>query len=215
MNFIIQVCSRAISIAPVYAANAPARLPLLEFMLGLARKLVAWLLLLLSLLFAVCVWEFLMPLTTLWVWRLALSRTLPQVRHLLSLRASAFAGPQYATLRFLPSPDTVLACASIRRAFLRELPNLRQLNAPARIAADALAPLALWVARVEAHLQRRFGGLDTLQLLALHTIEASLMVCLDYSSNPSPVPPLFLLLLMLVFILLLTDASLSLVTRWC
>ncbi|XP_004972376.1 probable E3 ubiquitin ligase SUD1 isoform X2 [Setaria italica] len=171
---ICEVCKRAISIAPVYAANAPARLPLPEFMLGLASKLMAWLLLLLSLLFAVCVWEFLMPLTTLWVWRLALSRTFAQVRHLLSLRASAFARP-YA-LRFMPSPDTVLACASIRRAFLRELPNLRQLNAPARIAADALAPLALWVARVEAHLQRRFGGLDTLQLLALHTVEASLMV---------------------------------------
>ncbi|CAL4996036.1 unnamed protein product [Urochloa decumbens] len=171
---ICEVCKRAISIAPVYAANAPARLPLPEFMLGLASKLMAWLLLLLSLLFAVCVWEFLMPLTTLWVWRLALSRTLAQVRHLLSLRASAFSR-SYA-LRFMPSADTVLACVSIRRAFLRELPNLRQLNAPARIAADALAPLAQWVARVEAHLQQRFGGLDTLQLFALHTVEASLMV---------------------------------------
>ncbi|OEL19691.1 putative E3 ubiquitin ligase SUD1 [Dichanthelium oligosanthes] len=171
-----EVCKCAISIAPVYAANAPARLPLPEFMLGLANKLMAWLLLLLCLLFAVCVWEVLMPLTTLWVWRLALSRTLAQVRHLLSLRASAFARP-YA-LTFMPSPDTVLACVSIRRAFLRELPNLRQLNAPARIAADALAPVALWVARLEAHLQHPFGGLDTLQLLALHTIEASLMVVL-------------------------------------
>ncbi|CAO2164005.1 unnamed protein product [Urochloa humidicola] len=171
---ICEVCKRAISIAPVYAANAPARLPLPEFMLGLATKLMAWLFLLLSLLFAVCVWEFLMPLTTLWVWRLALSRTFAQVRRLLSLRASAFSRP-YA-LRFMPSADTVLACVSIRRAFLRELPNLRQLNAPARIAADALAPLAQWVARVEAHLQQRFGGLDTLQLFALHTVEASLMV---------------------------------------
>ncbi|CAL5009345.1 unnamed protein product [Urochloa decumbens] len=143
---ICEVCKRAISIAPVYAANAPARLPLPEFMLGLASKLMALLLLLLSILFAVCVWEFLMPLTTLWVWRLALSQTLAQVRHLLSL------------------------------PFLRELPNLRQLNAPARIAANALAPLAQWVARVEAHLQQRFGGLDTLQLFALHTVKASLMV---------------------------------------
>ena len=83
-----QVCKRAISIAPVYAANAPARLPLPEFMLGLANKLMAWMLLLLSLLFAVCVWEFLMPLTILWFWRLALSRTLAQVRRLLSLHSS-------------------------------------------------------------------------------------------------------------------------------
>lgn len=171
-----QVCKRAISMVPVYAADAPARLPLPEFMLGLANKLMAWLLLLLSLLFAVCVWEFLMPLTTLWVWRLALSRTLVQVRQLLSVRAAAVSFSTPYALRFMPSPDTVLACVSIRRAFLREFPNLRQLNAPARIAADALAPVALWVARVEAHLQHRFGGLDTLQVLALHTVEASLMV---------------------------------------
>ena len=116
----IQVCKRAISIASVYAANAPARLPLPEFMLGLANKLMAWMLLLLSLLFAVCVWEFLMPLTILWFWRLALSRTLAQVRRLLSLRATAFSRP-YA-LRFMPSPDTVLACVFVRRALLRELP---------------------------------------------------------------------------------------------
>ena len=56
---------------------------------------------LLLLLFAVWVWEFLMPLTNLWVWRLALSRTLAQVRRLLSLRATAFSRP-YA-LRFIPS----------------------------------------------------------------------------------------------------------------
>ncbi|KAF8712554.1 hypothetical protein HU200_028305 [Digitaria exilis] len=170
-----QVCKRAISMVPVYATNAPTRLPLPESMLGLANKLMAWLLLLLSLLFVICVWEFLMPLTTLWIWRLALSRTLAQVRQLLSIRAAAAFSTPYA-LRFMPTPDTVLACVSIRRAFLREFPNIRQLNAPARIVADALAPVALWVARVEAHLQRRFGGLDTLQVLALHTVEASLMV---------------------------------------
>ncbi|WVZ95612.1 hypothetical protein U9M48_041349 [Paspalum notatum var. saurae] len=168
-----QVCKRAISIAPVYAADAPARLPLPEFMIGLANKLMAWLLLLLSLLFAICVWELLMPLTTLWVWRLALSRTWAQVRRLLYLRTST---TRPFLIRFMPSADTVLACVSIRRAFLRELHNIRQLNAPARLAADAIAPLALWVARAEANLQQRFGGLDTLQVLALHTVEASLMV---------------------------------------
>ncbi|TVU43862.1 hypothetical protein EJB05_10362 [Eragrostis curvula] len=171
-----EVCKHIISVAPVYAPNAPARLPLPEFMLGLANKLMGWLFLLLSLLFAIYVWEFVMPLTTVWVWRLALSRTFAQVRHLLSLRFSAF--PGFHGLRFMPSSDTVLACVSIRRAFLRELPNLRRLNAPARIAADALAPFALWIARFEAHLQTRFGGLDTLQVLALHTVEAALIVAI-------------------------------------
>ncbi|GJN39953.1 hypothetical protein PR202_gb29108 [Eleusine coracana subsp. coracana] len=174
-----EVCKHIISVAPVYAPNAPARLPLPEFMLGLANKLMGWLFLLLSLLFAICVWEFVMPLTTVWVWRLALSRTFAQMRHLLSLRFSVF--PGFHDLRFMPSPDTVLACVSIRRAFLRELPNLRQLNAPARIAADALAPFALWIARIEAHLQARFGGLDSLQVLALHTVEAALIVCIYLS----------------------------------
>ncbi|WVZ55012.1 hypothetical protein U9M48_005731, partial [Paspalum notatum var. saurae] len=145
-------------------------------MLGLANKLMAWLLLLLSLLFAICVWELLMPLTTLWVWRLALSRTWAQVCRLLSVRTTAFSRP--FLIRFMPSAYTVLACVSIRRTFLRELPNIRQLNAPARLAADAIAPLALWVVRDEANLQQRFGGLDTLQVLALHTVEASLMVVL-------------------------------------
>ncbi|XP_062195564.1 probable E3 ubiquitin ligase SUD1 isoform X2 [Phragmites australis] len=171
-----EVCKRVISIAPVYAANAPARLPVSEFMLGLANKLLGWLLLLLSLLFSIYVWEFVMPLTTVWVWRLAFSRTFAQVRHLLSLRRSTFSASALYGLRFMPSPDTVLACVSIRRAFLRELDHLRRINGPARIVADALAPLALWVARVEAHMQHRFGGLDTLQVLALHTVEASLMV---------------------------------------
>ncbi|GJN12693.1 hypothetical protein PR202_ga30996 [Eleusine coracana subsp. coracana] len=142
-----EVCKHIISVAPVYAPNAPARLPLPEFMLGLANKLMGWLFLLLSLLFAICVWEFVTPLTTVWVWRLALSRTFAQMRHLLSLRFSVFPG-------------------------FHDLSSI----APARIAADALAPFALWIARIEAHLQARFGGLDSLQVLALHTVEAALIV---------------------------------------
>lgn len=119
-----------------------------------------------------------MPLTTAWTWRLALARSFAQVRHLLSLRfstSSILADGLYG-LRFMPSADTIFACVSIRRAFLRELGHFRQLNGLARIAADALAPFALWVARLETNLQHRFGGLDSLQVLALHTVEASLMV---------------------------------------
>ncbi|KAL6659619.1 hypothetical protein ACP70R_003659 [Stipagrostis hirtigluma subsp. patula] len=168
-----EVCNRAISVAPVYAAGAPARLPLSEFALALACKLLAWLALLLALLLSVCLWELVMPLTTAWVWRLALSRTWAQVRRLLSLRRRDLFASLAFSFRFMPSPDTVLACVSIRRAFLRELHHL---HGPARVAARAVAPFALWVARLEAHLQRRLGGFDSLQLLALHTVEASLMV---------------------------------------
>lgn len=119
-----------------------------------------------------------MPFTTLWTWRLALTRSFAQLRHLLSVRLSAtsiLADGVYR-FRFMPSVDTILACVSLRRTFLRELHNVRQLNGLARVAADAVAPFALWVARLEARLQNRFGGLDTLQVLALHTVEASLMV---------------------------------------
>ncbi|VAI89370.1 unnamed protein product [Triticum turgidum subsp. durum] len=172
-----QVCSREITISPLYAPNAPARLPLSEFMLGLANKVMGWVIVLLSLVVAVLVWEFIMPVTTLWTWRLALSRSFAQVRHLLSLRLSAtsFADGFYR-FRFMPSVDTIFACVSIRRAFVRDLGHFRQLNGLARIGADAVAPFALWVARLETHLQNRFGGLDSLQVLALHTVEASLMV---------------------------------------
>uniref|UniRef100_A0A3B6KQN6 Uncharacterized protein n=1 Tax=Triticum aestivum TaxID=4565 RepID=A0A3B6KQN6_WHEAT len=55
-------------------------------MAGLPRKLMG---LLLPLFFAFCVvWEFVIPLTTLWTWRLALATTFAQVHHLLSLRLS-------------------------------------------------------------------------------------------------------------------------------
>ncbi|EMS54464.1 hypothetical protein TRIUR3_21051 [Triticum urartu] len=173
-----QVCSREITISPLYAPNAPARLPLSEFMLGLANKVMGWVIVLLSLVVAVLVWEFIMPVTTLWTWRLALSRSFAQVRHLLSLRLSAtsFFADGFYRFRFMPSVDTIFACVSIRRAFVRDLGHFRQLNGLARIGADAVAPFALWVARLETHLQNRFGGLDSLQVLALHTVEASLMV---------------------------------------
>uniref|UniRef100_A0A0D9X3C4 RING-CH-type domain-containing protein n=1 Tax=Leersia perrieri TaxID=77586 RepID=A0A0D9X3C4_9ORYZ len=168
-----EVCKRLISTCPLYAADAPARLPLWEFMVGVGNKLMGWLLLLLSLVLAMYIWEFVMPFTTLWIWRLALSRTFARVRHLLSIRSAH--GLRFT---FMPSPDTVLACVSIRRAFLRDIAHFRDLNVVARIAADALAPFAHFVARLEARLDRRFGGLDSLQVIALHIVEASFMVVL-------------------------------------
>ncbi|KAM0840037.1 hypothetical protein ACQ4PT_059930 [Festuca glaucescens] len=173
-----EVCSREITISPLYAPNAPARLPVSEFMLGLANKVMGWTVLLLSLVFAMFVWEFVMPITTLWTWRIALSRSFAQVRNLLSIRlsASSILADGIYRFRFMPSVDTIVACVSARRAFVRDLGHFRQRNGLARIAADVVAPLALWIARLEARLQNRFGGMDSLQVLALHTVEASLMV---------------------------------------
>ncbi|XBI84346.1 hypothetical protein VPH35_092679 [Triticum aestivum] len=68
-----EVCNRDISTRPLYVADAPARLHVSELMAGLPSKLMG---LLLPLFFAVCVvWEFVIPLTTLWTWRLALATT--------------------------------------------------------------------------------------------------------------------------------------------
>lgn len=100
------------------------------------------------------------------------------MRNLLSIRlsASSILADGIYRFRFMPSVDTIVACVSVRRAFVRELGHFRQGNGLVRIAADAVAPLALWIARLETRLRNRFGGLDSLQVLALHTVEASLMV---------------------------------------
>lgn len=126
-----EVCGREITISPLYAPNAPARLPVSEFMLGLGNKAMGWAFLLLSLLFAIFVWEFDMPITTLWTWRLALSRNL-----LKCAACSPSATP--------PAPFSRMASTG-SGSCLRDLGHFRQRNGLVRIAADALAPLALWI----------------------------------------------------------------------
>ncbi|VAH23690.1 unnamed protein product [Triticum turgidum subsp. durum] len=141
-----EVCNRGITTRLLYAADAPARLPVSEFMVGASDKLTG---LLLLLVFAVCVApEFSVYLAAVWAWRLALARSFAQARSLLSLRLST---------------ASALAIFALCVAFAR------------RFAPFAVAPFARWVARLETRRQG-FRGFDGLQVLALLAVEAFLMV---------------------------------------
>ncbi|KAF6992397.1 hypothetical protein CFC21_009393 [Triticum aestivum] len=141
-----EVCNRGITTRLLYAADAPARLPVSEFMVGASDKLTG---LLLLLVFAVCVApEFSVHLAAVWAWRLALARSFAQARCLLSLRLST---------------ASALAIFALCVAFAR------------RFAPFAVAPFARWVARLETRRQG-FRGFDGLQVLALLAVEAFLMV---------------------------------------
>ncbi|VAH23682.1 unnamed protein product [Triticum turgidum subsp. durum] len=146
-----EVCRRRISTRPLYAGDAPARLPVSELMVGLPSKLIG---LLLPLFFAVCVVrEFVVPLTTRWTWRLALATNFAQARHLLSLRLSMASW----------------TCIPASAAFCLQF---------ARLAVPfAVAPFARWVARLLAQMQSlELGLFERLQFLAMSVVEVSLVV---------------------------------------
>ncbi|XP_047043908.1 probable E3 ubiquitin ligase SUD1 [Lolium rigidum] len=141
-----EVCKRLILTRPVYAADAPARLPLWEFMLGAPNRIMG---LLLSLFFAACVLrESVVRLTTLWSWRVAVARTFAQVHRLLSLGLST-------TSIITLIPLWVLFAQKLRPS--------------------AVAPFTRWVQRMEARLHG-LRGFDGLQVVALFAVEGLLWV---------------------------------------
>ncbi|XBJ28151.1 hypothetical protein VPH35_005303 [Triticum aestivum] len=148
-----EVCRRRISTRPLYAADAPERLPVSELMAGLPSKLIG---LLLPLFFAVCVVrEFVVPLTTRWTWRLALATNFAQARHLLSLRLSMASW----------------TCIPASAAFCLQFARL--------VVPFAVAPFARWVARLLAQMQsqaQELGLFERLQFLAMSVVEVSLVV---------------------------------------
>ncbi|TXG54260.1 hypothetical protein EZV62_019516 [Acer yangbiense] len=70
-----EVCRHAFSFYPVYAENAPARLPFQEFIVGMATKACHVLQFYLRLSFVLLVWLLLIPFITFWIWRLAFVRS--------------------------------------------------------------------------------------------------------------------------------------------
>ncbi|XP_048552900.1 probable E3 ubiquitin ligase SUD1 [Triticum urartu] len=141
-----QVCNHGISARLLYATDAPARLPISEFIVGLPDRLTG---LLLPLIFAVCVVpEFTIHIGTLWSWRLALARSFDEAHYLLSLRLST---------------ASVLGLFALWVAFAYEYMPF------------AVAPFFHWVACLEARRQG-FGGFDGSQILALFAVEAFLVV---------------------------------------
>ncbi|GMH18142.1 hypothetical protein Nepgr_019983 [Nepenthes gracilis] len=77
-----EVCKHPFSFSPVYAKNAPARLPFREFVVGIAMKSCHVLKFFLRLSFVLSVWLLIIPLITFWIWRLAFVRSFAEANHL-------------------------------------------------------------------------------------------------------------------------------------
>ncbi|XP_039068597.1 probable E3 ubiquitin ligase SUD1 isoform X2 [Hibiscus syriacus] len=77
-----EVCKHAFSFSPVYAENAPARLPFQEFVVGMAMKACHVLQFFLRLSFVLSVWLLIIPFITFWIWRLAFVRSFGEAQSL-------------------------------------------------------------------------------------------------------------------------------------
>ncbi|XP_059652910.1 probable E3 ubiquitin ligase SUD1 isoform X2 [Cornus florida] len=77
-----EVCKHAFSFSPVYAENAPARLPFQEFVIGMAMKACHVLQFFLRLSFVLSVWLLIIPFITFWIWRLAFVRSFGEAQRL-------------------------------------------------------------------------------------------------------------------------------------
>ncbi|XP_020267008.1 probable E3 ubiquitin ligase SUD1 [Asparagus officinalis] len=121
-----EVCKHAFSFSPVYAENAPARLPFQEFVVGMAMKACHVLQFFLRLAFVLSVWLIIIPFITFWIWRLTFVRSFGEAQRLF---LSHFSAPLILTdclHGFLLSASIVfifLGATSLRDYFrhLREL----------------------------------------------------------------------------------------------
>ncbi|XP_031479417.1 probable E3 ubiquitin ligase SUD1 [Nymphaea colorata] len=121
-----EVCKHAFSFSPVYADNAPSRLPFQEFLVGIAMKACHVLQFFLRLSFVLSVWLLIIPFITFWLWRLAFVRSLGEARKLFLSRISAALILTDCLHGFLLSASIVfifLGATSLRDYFrhLREL----------------------------------------------------------------------------------------------
>lgn len=77
-----EVCKHPFSFSPVYAENAPARLPFQEFVVGMAMKACHVLQFFVRLSFVLSVWLLIIPFITFWIWRLAFVRSFGEAQRL-------------------------------------------------------------------------------------------------------------------------------------
>ncbi|KAH6825984.1 RING/U-box superfamily protein [Perilla frutescens var. hirtella] len=77
-----EVCKHPFSFSPVYAENAPSRLPFQEFIVGIAMKACHVLQFFLRLSFVLSVWLLIIPFITFWIWRLAFVRSFGEAQRL-------------------------------------------------------------------------------------------------------------------------------------
>ncbi|KAL5987701.1 putative E3 ubiquitin ligase sud1 [Asimina triloba] len=204
-----EVCKHAFSFSPVYADNAPARLPFQEFVVGMAMKACHVLQFVLRLAFVLSVWLLIIPFITFWIWRLTFVRSLGEAQRLFLSHISATLILTDCLHGFLLSASIVfifLGATSLRDYFrhLRELGGqdaereddgqerhgaravrrppgvVNRINAGEgngedaagaqgiagagqiirRNAENVAARLEMQAARLEAHVEQMFDGLD-------------------------------------------------------
>ncbi|KAG0495508.1 hypothetical protein HPP92_000199 [Vanilla planifolia] len=202
-----EVCKHVFSFSPLYAENAPARLPFREFVIGMAMKACHVLQFFLRLAFVLSVWLLIIPFITFWIWRLAFVRSFGEAQRLFLSHISAPLILTDCLHGFLLSASIVfifLGATSLRDYFrhLRELGGhdadddgqerqgaraARRAAVPAnrpqaidgnaedgggaqgiagagqiirRNAENVAARLEMQAARLEAHVEQMFDGLD-------------------------------------------------------
>ncbi|KAK9286304.1 hypothetical protein L1049_014694 [Liquidambar formosana] len=121
-----EVCKHAFSFSPVYAENAPARLPFQEFVVGMTMKAYHVLQFFLRLSFVLSVWLLIIPFITFWIWRLAFVRSFGEAQRLFLSHVSTTVILTDCLHGFLLSASIVfifLGATSLRDYFrhLREL----------------------------------------------------------------------------------------------
>nr|GEY25083.1 probable E3 ubiquitin ligase SUD1 isoform X2 [Tanacetum cinerariifolium] len=77
-----EVCKHPFSFSPVYAENAPTRLPFQEFIIGMAMKAYHVLQFFLRLSFVLSVWLIIIPFITFWIWRFSFVRNYNEAQSL-------------------------------------------------------------------------------------------------------------------------------------
>ncbi|KAK1414506.1 hypothetical protein QVD17_30252 [Tagetes erecta] len=181
-----EVCKHPFSFSPVYAENAPAKLPLQEFLIGISLKACHALQFFLRLNFVISVWLVIIPFITFWIWRLSFVRSFGEAKSLFLSHISTTAILTDCLHGFLLSASIVfifLGATSLRDYFhhLREIegaegdmngarvarrPPNRNLvgenagNIIRRNAEDVAARLEMQAARLEAHVEQMFDGGD-------------------------------------------------------
>ncbi|CAI9769131.1 unnamed protein product [Fraxinus pennsylvanica] len=121
-----EVCKHPFSFSPVYAENAPARLPFEEFVVGIAMKACHVMQFFLRLSFVLSVWLLIIPFITFWIWRLAFVRSFGEAQRLFLSHLSTIVILTDCLHGFLLSASIVfifLGATSLRDYFrhLREL----------------------------------------------------------------------------------------------
>ncbi|CAK9869462.1 unnamed protein product [Sphagnum jensenii] len=152
-----EVCKHPFSFSPVYADDAPARLPFQELVLGMAVKAGRGTRYLVRLTFVLAVWLLFLPFTTFWIWRFTFVRSFVEAQRLFVshcvpslLLTDCFHG-------FLLSAGIVLIFLAVTslREYFRHLRELFRRNAE-----NVAAQLERQAARLEAHVEQMFDAVE-------------------------------------------------------